>query len=314
MTTKHTSVEPNFIVPGNSKDDEDKSAKVVEEEKKDVEVSDDIKISEGEGREYDCALSMEIKSPEGGYKVGETYPVSVFKGKDVTGLSSFSSNGTFVSTGEKGTSEVTDNITFTNDKIANLSHTIHSELKYEQLGKAHSLSGKEIEPPRFLKGDNNTLYTGSPVFASIKATYLTSFLIYHFTPSEVGSAIIAVTANSVACGELSSTLTVEVVGDESSSCCCSSSDDDDSNDSNKITVTDVTLIYKDFVNGQQIEGATVFLNGVKKGITDSSGSITLYDVKVNTVHKIKATKDGYLNTDSDSLSNDSFMVEYKSDE
>ena len=79
-------------------------------------------------------------------------------------------------------------------------------------------------------------------------------------------------------------------------------------DEEKITALSIMAEYVDFVTGEPIPGARVWLEGQAVGRTDSDGKILLKGIKPDVKYRIKASKPGYLNTDSDSLSNDEFVV------
>ena len=55
-------------------------------------------------------------------------------------------------------------------------------------------------------------------------------------------------------------------------------------------------------------GASVSVDGSVKGTTDASGKITIHGVTIGETHTLVASKEGYLTTDSDSLANDSFII------
>ena len=71
---------------------------------------------------------------------------------------------------------------------------------------------------------------------------------------------------------------------------------------------DITVIYKDFVTGAPIGEARVWVDGNYIGQTNTDGEIEIKQVNAGKKHLIKASKPGYLNTDSDSLTNDSFII------
>ncbi len=71
---------------------------------------------------------------------------------------------------------------------------------------------------------------------------------------------------------------------------------------------DITLVYKDFVTGESIAEAKVWVDDKYIGQTNDSGEIEVKQVSSNVKHSAKASKSGYLTTDSDSLANDTFMI------
>jgi len=71
---------------------------------------------------------------------------------------------------------------------------------------------------------------------------------------------------------------------------------------------DITVIYKDFVTGAPIGEARVWVDDKYIGQTNADGEIDIEQVSAGKKHLIKASRPGYLNTDSDSLTNDSFII------
>ena len=70
----------------------------------------------------------------------------------------------------------------------------------------------------------------------------------------------------------------------------------------------VTIIYKDFVTGETLDEATVWVDNKKIGVTNVNGEIFIPNISTDINHSIRAKKKGYLDTDSDSLANDTFIV------
>jgi len=71
---------------------------------------------------------------------------------------------------------------------------------------------------------------------------------------------------------------------------------------------DVTFLYKDFVTGEILPNAKVWVDNIFRGLTDANGEIFITGVSTDITHAIRATKEGYLNTVSDSLANDTFIA------
>jgi len=71
---------------------------------------------------------------------------------------------------------------------------------------------------------------------------------------------------------------------------------------------DITVIYKDFVTRAPIGEARVWVDDNYIGQTNTNGEIEVKQISAGKKHLIKASKPGYLNTDSDSLTNDSFII------
>lgn len=70
----------------------------------------------------------------------------------------------------------------------------------------------------------------------------------------------------------------------------------------------VMFKVKDACTGVALPDAHVWLNGDYKGVTDSSGFIDFGYLNPGT-YQVKCTKDGYQDTDTDVIANDSFTVE-----
>lgn len=69
-----------------------------------------------------------------------------------------------------------------------------------------------------------------------------------------------------------------------------------------------TLIVKDYCTDAIIPAATVFLDGVEIGDTDTSGRIDLGELNPGQTYQIKIVKTGYLDSDIDVIRNDEFTV------
>lgn len=70
---------------------------------------------------------------------------------------------------------------------------------------------------------------------------------------------------------------------------------------------DVTLIIKDWATEARVPNAYVVVDGIKTGYTDLLGTITFFALDVGT-HTLKITKTGYVDSDKDEISNDTFEV------
>jgi len=70
-----------------------------------------------------------------------------------------------------------------------------------------------------------------------------------------------------------------------------------------------TLVVKDFCDDAEIAGATVYLNGALVGTTGNDGTIFLGELFIGQEYFLRVTKTGYINSDEDTLLNDSFIPE-----
>jgi len=71
---------------------------------------------------------------------------------------------------------------------------------------------------------------------------------------------------------------------------------------------DITVVYKDYVKGTVLADVSVSVDGAYRGVTDASGSIVIRNLAREVTHTISATKAGYLDTETDSLANDTFTI------
>jgi len=71
---------------------------------------------------------------------------------------------------------------------------------------------------------------------------------------------------------------------------------------------DITLVFKDFVTGEPVPLADVWVDDVPVGQTDGNGEVFIRQVLVDVDHTVRAKKEGYIDTYSDSLANDVFRI------
>jgi len=257
--------------------------------------------------EYNCGLTFEIFSEDNDgettYYIGELYNARVIAESDINNILSFSTNGT-LDKGSSATAAITERITFSNSKYEELSYINSGEGTAVPVGSVINSNGDTIDEVS-IRVTPLSAQTPYLIYGIFDVTYEYSYDLYTFSGEEIGEALLTITADN--CGGSSITTDLTVTYEESSSCCCSSSCDssDSSEGSNK---TDITIVFKDFVTGAVLPGVQVSLDGVPKGATDDSGSILLQGVNIDQAYGIKGTKSGYLNTDSDSLANDEFII------
>lgn len=70
---------------------------------------------------------------------------------------------------------------------------------------------------------------------------------------------------------------------------------------------EVTIVVKDRITGSSVIGAEVTVDGSSRGVTNSSGSISL-GITTEGAHTVSITASGYRDTATDGLSNDNFVV------
>ena len=71
--------------------------------------------------------------------------------------------------------------------------------------------------------------------------------------------------------------------------------------------SDITIAIIDYVDEDDIEGASVYIDDVLVGVTDANGELDVTGVAVGG-HSLKVTKTGYVDSDADDLLNDYFVV------
>jgi len=135
-----------------------------------------------------------------------------------------------------------------------------------------------------------------PGCGSIKIKYLTKCLRYLVTSSEPGNGIFVVK---------------DLNYDETSDCDQYFFSTYSIGTEAGIQIYDITLIYKDFVTGETLSDAQVWVDNVYRGTTDINGEILVKGLSADIQHSAKASKIGYLTTDSDSLANDNFIIRSK---
>ena len=295
--------------------------------------------------EFSCSLQWEINEDDNvgsNYYLGSTYIARLYKGADINSVSVFSTNGTISSSGS-GTDTKTEQISFTGEKTSSLSFPYSSGFSYKIIGKAYNLSGSLISPSFTSPDDKEkTVVASVECFCIIEVTYTVSYTKYSFSSKFGGESLLvaistcggeivndsisatfeeeysssssqrsrsSVSVSSGVSGTSASTSVASWYSSSSSSTSSSSSSlSSVSSSESTVQTTTVTLIYKDFVTGEVLEGVSVYVDGSSKGTTNASGEITIYGVSVNVVHSLKASREGYLTTDSDSLANDSFII------
>lgn len=70
----------------------------------------------------------------------------------------------------------------------------------------------------------------------------------------------------------------------------------------------INLLVKDFCSDEKVNDVDVYLDGVYVGETNGNGKIYLGMMVPNTIHQLKMTRSGYIDSDLDVLHNDSFTV------
>jgi len=295
-----------------------------------------------------CELQWEINSEDNGestnYYLGSSYYARLYTGKDIGGVTVFSTNGTLSSSGS-GTASKTEQISFSGENTSSISFPYSSGFSYKIIGKAYSLTGRLIYP-RFAAPNykGKTVVASASCFCILEVTYKAFYDKYRFSSQFGGESILVATAT---CGgeQVSASITVTFEDEYSSSSSqrsassfsesissgpsgtskskseskaswyssssesfSSSSSFSVSSSASIVQTTTVTLIYKDFVTGEVISDVIVSVDGEGRGSTDSTGKITIHGITTNIVHTLKASREGYLTTDSDSLANDSFII------
>jgi hypothetical protein len=271
---------------------------------------------------YDCEVSISIEDGDNvdedgnstDYEIGSNYFARVLLGSDVGSISVINTLGTIslvasdlpVEVGGSGDDEIS--VSFAGTSKESLPYKYVSGLSSTATGTFFDERGDEIDPP-VLSASGDDVTTAKKCYGSYTLTYTSAYEQYVFTPEESGEGSLAVISTNCGGNITNSTVDYEVPDLTSSSCCSSCCSSCDSSDSSSEALTvNVRLRPKDFVTGAALPGAKISINGKAMGTTDDSGEILLIGLKTETVYRIRAEKDGYLTTDSDSLSNDEFII------
>jgi len=261
-------------------------------------ISVDIKESctEEEDEEGDLCAAIELEvdtsSKEGQKATSEGKAIILVKGIIKKRLSAVATLGTISYQGEQDKvieAEVTvinGKVSFSDKIIRLMSQTVLNGY----VGKLVVINGDlEMSKNPYSKTDSNGIPYG---FGIVKIKYVTKALKFLISSYKAGKGIfIAKDISGPSCAFVS----IEyILGKE----------DEDENQEKY----DITLIYKDFVTGEPLGEADVYLDNASIGKTDENGKLIALQVTANTKHQLKASKPGYLNTDSDSLANDDFII------
>ena len=73
------------------------------------------------------------------------------------------------------------------------------------------------------------------------------------------------------------------------------------------TTRDITIVVRDYVSEDDVEGAMIYIDGNLAGTADVNGELLIEGIAIGG-HSIKITKAGYLDSDADYLLNDYFVV------
>lgn len=156
---------------------------------------------------------------------------------------------------------------------------------YEWIGKSLGTIDR-VSGSNALKA-NTSKHEG---YGVAKITYTTRYDRWkHTSPTEADVVVYAV-GTTTECEDTKTSLTLQFRED------CAGAQDNT-----------VTLTFKDFNTGQVIQGASVWIDGVSRGVTNSNGQIYLGRLDSGT-HTVKATHGDYSPTQADLLGNDSFVV------
>ena len=74
-----------------------------------------------------------------------------------------------------------------------------------------------------------------------------------------------------------------------------------------VYLRNITIDISDYVDDDDIAGASVYIDGTLYGVTDSDGELDVVNIAVGS-HSLKVTKSGYIDSDTDNLLNDDFVV------
>jgi hypothetical protein len=171
--------------------------------------------------------------------------------------------------------DITEEIVFTRDNSAELKYLPTNAIKYSWIGRDPNVK------PQFA---DKTITFPKEITGVLKVSYQSKYdSIKLFSKSE-GTIIVEAYTDSYY-----GSITVNFLGAQSTE------------------KRDVTLTVKDACSKSIVAGAKIYVDGKYIGVTNNSGVINLGERSVGT-HTIKATKEGYTDSDKDTILNDEFIV------
>ena len=75
----------------------------------------------------------------------------------------------------------------------------------------------------------------------------------------------------------------------------------------EVETATIIVSVKDYITSVDVEGVTIYIDGVSKGTTNADGDLEIADVTTG-IHKVVMTKALYLDSDEDELVNDFIVV------
>lgn len=245
------------------------------------------------------AIVLEKESPNTAVP-GNTITMKLYSAECTVG-ETFNSSGTGVTPqGIQIAEQRTEEVLFT-DGVAALAYpvsTMTCGLGADRVTYDYKVGDAEFHNqfvPTFAAGTNKLVvsgFIGDPKYYSIPATinYCTKYKRYTTVVPETWLSITF---------DIIFTFT-ECSGQVVLSLAIASVDEDE-------TQKSITVTVEDYATDADIEDVSVWLDSIYKGLTNASGELNIDDVPVGD-HTIKMTKTGYVDSDQDDLSNDTFTV------
>lgn len=172
-------------------------------------------------------------------------------------------------------------VTFSNFS-GSTSKPIHSITSMEWIGNGHSHFG-------YLPGSTSVFFNdSSDGYAVAKITYVSRFDRWKIRSTQEGD-LIAYAIGRGECSDSSASVTIQFRKE------CVEGDNE------------VTIVAKDFLTNENIVGASVYVDGYYKGVTDSDGRLYVGTMDAGE-HTVRIVASGYTSTDGDTLENDTFIV------
>jgi len=271
-----------------------------------------IKEDSSDDKSKNCSLQWEINNEEDNsgvsvFSIGSSYKARLYYGPDVEEeITTLITKG-IISKQGSGMGSKTQQITFSGSRTSSLAYPCENITSATISGKAFDLDGNIVVPNfKFARG-TTSISTDIECFCVVTIIYITKYNIYLFSSYEEGEVLL-IAISECNNDELSAEISAEFEAVSTSASSASLSSISSSSSQSEIATTTIVLHYKDFVTGYSLGDVSVYIDGISRGRTNANGKLTVHGITVNTVHTLRASKKGYLNTDSDSLENDQFII------
>jgi hypothetical protein len=228
------------------------------------------------------------------YQVGTTLRIRVYNPALVSITNMDNTAGTSITrTSLNNEREITELINFV-EGVASLTYPFYSNLSVSWRGKYYSAFKPIVKVGSRVIRHNELMISGVYKYAQANITYRTRYDVYSFSlPSSFNASEIYVWFTFDDDNIGTQVDRADVAGQ--------------SEETAPAQYKDITFIIKDYTTETVLSGVNIYVDGVYKGLTDSDGKLTVRNVAVGD-HTLRMTKANYDDSDTDSLSNDSFTV------